>query len=153
MTEAWINFGILLFAQFLVFVVIALYENKISSIWRFLGQGILIGVPFGLSFDLVLGKLLGLSSYALGFGAPFLILNAAFSYGIFAATILLLRQQPTLHFYISILFLTALYEILNLFLHVWEWKFPIPESLFPIVLAIGYTVGAVLVVRVARLFG
>jgi hypothetical protein len=152
MSEAWANFGILLFVQFLIFIAVALYEKKTSSIKNVLWKGILIGIPFGLSFDLVLGKLLGLSSYALGFGLPFLLPNAAFSYGFFAATILLLRQQPLPHFFLVTLVITALYEFVNLFLGVWEWQFPIPPLLYPVVLAVGYIVGAILVVRVVRLF-
>ncbi|MDB5266029.1 MAG: hypothetical protein JWM39_742 [Parcubacteria group bacterium] len=151
MPEAWINFGILLFVQLLIFFVFALYEKKLSNVWQVLAKGIPIGIPFGLSFDLVLGKYLGLSTYALGFDMSFLILNAVLSYGIFAATILLLRRQP-LHFCVATLFITALYEFVNLFLHVWKWQFPVPIVLFPILLGIGYMVGAILVVGVERLF-
>lgn len=152
MSGGWINFALFLVVQFLIFVAFAFYEKKLSNVEWLLVKGFLIGIPLGLGFDLILGKSLGLSSYTLGFGAPFLLLNAAFSYGIFAATILLLHQQRPLYFYISILFITALYEITNLFLHIWKWQFPVPIFLFPIVLSIGYIAGAILVLKINRLF-
>ena len=151
MTGAWIDFALLLLVQFLIFIAFAFYEKKLPSAWQILSRGILIGIPFGLSFDLVLGKLLGLSTYALGFEMSFLLPNAALSYGIFAATILLLRQQP-LYFCLATLLITALYEFVNVFLHVWEWQFPVPAILIPAALAIGYLAGAVLVARTDRLF-
>jgi len=147
MLEAWFNFGILLLVQLFVFVAFALYERKLSNIWRILGKGILVGIPFGLLFDLVLGKLLGLSTYALGFELYFLIPNAALSYGIFAATILLLNQQRRIYFCIATISITALYEVANLYLRVWAWHFPVPILLFPVILAIGYVAGAILVVK------
>lgn len=151
MSEVWINFGILLLVQLFIFVAFAFYEKKLTSIWRALVKGFLIGIPFGLSFDLVLGKLLGLSTYALGFEIPFLLFNAVLSYGIFAATILLLRRQP-LYFFAATLLITALYEFANVFLRVWEWHFPVPTALFPALLGIGYLAGAVLVVGMDHLF-
>ena len=151
MTGAWIDFGLLLLVQLIIFIAFAFYEKKLSDTRQILARGILIGIPFGLSFDLVLGKLLGLSTYALGFEMSFLLPNAALSYGIFAATILLFRQQP-LHFCVATLLVTALYEFVNVFLRVWEWQFPVPAILIPAVLAIGYLAGAVLVARTDRLF-
>ena len=81
----------------------------------------------------------------------FLLLNAVLSYGIYAATILLLRLQP-LHFCIATLFIAALYEFANVYLRVWEWQFPVPDALYPVLLGIGYLVGAALVVKAERLF-
>lgn len=152
MSEAWSNFGILLLVQFLIFLSFAFYEKKLTKIGDILGKGILIGIPLGLFFDLVVGKFLGLSIYALGFGALFLLPNGAFSYGIFAATILLLRHHRPLYFCISTLFITVLYEVVNLFLHVWEWRFPVPTFLFPVVLGVGYIAGAILVIRIFDYF-
>jgi len=151
MLGAWVNFGVLLFAQILIFLAFALYEKKLSNALEILGKGILIGIPFGLSFDLFFGKLLGLSSYALGFDLAFLIPNAALSYGIFAATILLLKSRP-LYFCVATLLITGLYEIANLFLYVWQWQFPVSVVLYPVILAIGYVAGAILVVKANRLF-
>ncbi len=151
MSGAWINFGILLLVQLLIFITLAFYEKKLSRVWQVLAKGILIGIPFGLSFDLILGKLLGLTTYALGFDMPFLLLNAALSYGIFAATILLLRRQP-LYFCLLTLCITALYEFANVFLHVWEWHFPVPPPLLPVLIGIGYLIGATLVVGAEHLF-
>lgn len=150
MLEAWISFGILLVAQFLIFIAFAVYEKKVRGIPAVLLKAFLIGIPFGLAFDLVLGKLLGLSSYTLGFGLSFLIPNAAFSYGLFAATVLLLKQRPV-YFYLSVLLITALYEIVNLYLHVWAWHFPVPVALVPVILGTGYLAGAVLVFKANKL--
>ena len=51
--------------------------DQLSEIPRILILSASIGIVFGLSFDLTLGEIFGLSSYAFGFGAFFLILNGA----------------------------------------------------------------------------
>ena len=75
MSEAWLNFAIVFLIQLLLFVTHALYEKKLPDMPRILGYGALNGVVLGPILDLTFGKLLGLCSYTLGFGAFFLILN------------------------------------------------------------------------------
>jgi len=152
MSEAWLHFAIVFFVLLLLFIIHAYYEKKLSDTPRILGQGILSGIVFGLLFDLVLGKFFGLWSYTLGFGAFFLTLNAALLYGLFAANILLMQQVRLLHFYIWMMIVAAVFEITNLFFHVWTWEFILPPIQFLIVLSAGYFGGAILVATVWHVF-
>lgn len=144
MLEAWLNFAIIIFVQLLLFVIYAYYVKRISDIPRILGWGVLIGIAVGLLFDLVLGKFLGLYSYALGFGSFFLTLNGALSYGIFAANTLLLQHARFSHFYIWLIVVIAVYEITNLFFRVWTYEFVLPHIAFLAMLLVGYSAGAIL---------
>lgn len=150
MSEAWLDFVMMILIQFLIFVVFVLYRKRFSEIPRLLVQGFLIGIPFGLGFDLILGKYLGLSSYVLGFNAPFLILNAIVSYGLFAANILLLKQMRLHYLLLWTLFITAVYEVANLFFRVWTWEFSLPIIPFLIVLAVGYSGGAIFAIGLSN---
>src|SRR4051812_29896173 len=99
MSEAWLHFTIVVFVQLLFFIICAYYEKRLSDIPSLLGWGVLTGIVFGTLLDRVVGEFFGLSEYELGFGAFFLIINAALSYGLFAATILLLQRARLLQFY------------------------------------------------------
>lgn len=146
--EGWLNFGVLIFVQLLLFLFVAYsFKTKPADLLRTLGVGILIGIPFGLSFDLMLGKFFGLASYVLGFGVSFLIINATLSYGIFTATVLLLRKIPLYSFVLFIIFITAVYEIINIFFRVWIWEFNLAPIIFLDVLITGY-LGAAILVRI-----
>lgn len=151
MSEAWLDFGTMILIQFLLFVAFALHQERLSETPRLLVQGFLIGIPLGLGFDLILGNYLGLSSYVLGFNAPFLIPNAILSYGLFAANILLLQRMGWQYFLIWTLLIMAIYEIANLFFPVWSWKFNLPAIPYLIVLSIGYIGGAILVLKLSKL--
>lgn len=152
MLEAWLNFAIIIFVQFLLFITCAYYKKRLSDVPRILGLGVLTGIILGLSFDLVLGKFFGLNSYALGFGPFFLILNAALSYGIFVANILLLQQARLPYFYVWTLLVMAVYEITNYFFRVWTWEFSLPDIAFLSVLSAGYFGGAILIAVVWHVF-
>lgn len=91
MSEPWLYFTIVVFIQFLLFILHAWYEKKLSDTSRILSWGAFIGIVVGIPTDLMVGKSLGLCSYALGFGAFFLILNGILLYGLFAAHILLMQ--------------------------------------------------------------
>ena len=150
MSEAWLNFAIVIFIQFLVFIAYAYYAKKLSKVPQTLIKGILIGMIFGLLFDLVFGKLLGFHSYVLGFGTSFLILNAAISFGLFSANILLLERIQFPYFYIWTIFIMAIYEITNLFFPVWNWKLALPSIQFLLILSIGYLCGAILIIKISN---
>lgn len=157
MLEAWQNFAILVAVQFLLFITHAYYAKKLSDVPRILALSAPIGLAMGLSYDLALGKFLDLSSYALGFGAFFLTLNAILSYGLFVANTLLLQKARLLYFYIWTVFVMAVYEITSHFFRVWTWEFgtefALPPTLFVAVLSLGYFSGALLVAIIAHFFG
>lgn len=152
MPETWLNFIIAFFVQLLFFIVHAWYEKKLSDVPRILVWGVLSGIVLGLLFDLVFGEFLGLWSYMLGFGAFFLILNAALVYGLFAANVLLMRQARLLHFFIWVMVMGAVLEITNLFFHVWTWKFAFLSVEFVTIFLIGYFGTAILVAVVWHVF-
>ena len=153
MSEAWFNFAIVVFVQLLLFLAHAYYEKKLSDVPRILGQGVLSGIVLGLLFDLIFGKFFGLFSYALGFGALFLPLNAALFYGLFAANTLLMQQVRLPHFFIWTMVVGAVTEITNLFLPLWTWKFSsLPPIEYLIVLSAGYFGVAILVAAVWHIF-
>jgi|SRR3989344_2282203 len=152
MSEAWLNFAVVIFVQFLLFVVHAYYEKKLSDVPRILGWGILSGVALGLFLDLVFGKFLGLFSYTLGFGAFFLTLNAALLYGLFAANTLLMQQARLLHFFVWTMIVATVFEITNLFFHLWTWEFALLSIEFLIAFLIGNVGAAILVAIVWHTF-
>lgn len=145
MSEAWLNFGVIILFQMFLFIACALFVKRLPDAPSVLVRGILTGIVFGLLFDLIVGKLLGLHSYVLGFTPLFLIINATLSYGLFASTILLLQRARLVPFYIWTLAIIATYEIANLFFRVWLWEFAVPFPIFLIVLFVGYSGGAILI--------
>jgi len=152
MLEAWLNFTVVIFVQALLFIICAYYTKKLPDIPGVLWRGIPVGIALGLLFDCIVGRLFGLHSYTLGFGVFFLVLNAAFSYGLFVANILLLRRVTLFHFYIWIIVIVAVYETTNYFSRVWTWEFALTHIEFLIVLLVGYLVGAVLVATISHIF-
>ncbi|MDC1205616.1 hypothetical protein N8083_02095 [Candidatus Pacebacteria bacterium] len=81
-----IDFAVVIFVQFVVFILAALfYKKKISGIFRVLFISTTIGLVAGLGSDYFLGQYHGLFHYELGFGFLFLVCNGIFSYGLFAA--------------------------------------------------------------------
>ena len=152
MPETWLNFSVIIFVQFLLFIICAFYEKRLSDVARILGLGILTGIVFGLLFDLVFGKFSGFHEYVLGFGVFFLILNAALSYSLFAANILLMQRLRLLQFYIWTVVIVAVYEITNYFFPVWTWEFTLSPIELLMVLSAGYFGGAILIATVWHMF-
>lgn len=151
MSEAWLNFIIIIFTQLLLFVICAYFEKKLSDMPRILGLGALVAIVVGIPFDLVVGKLFGIHSFSLGFGMLFLIINAVFSYGLFAANILLLQHIKLSYFILLNVVIVAIYEITNSFFPVWTWNFVLPPIEFVIVLLVGYLVGSILVAIISHI--
>lgn len=152
MFETWLNFTIVIAVQLVLFIICAFYEKKLSHAINILGYGILTGIIFGISFDIIFGKFFNLHSYALGFGLFFLALNAILSYGLFAANILLLQKVNLLRFYIWTVVIVAVYEITNYFFPVWTWKLGLQPIEFLITLSVGYLAGAILIATVSHIF-
>lgn len=146
MQEPWVNFIIVFFVQFLLFIIHAWYEKKLSDIPNILGRGFLSGIVLGLLFELGLGKFLGLWSNTLGFGAFFLIFNTTLLYGLFAANTLLMQRTRLIHFYIWTMIVAAVSEITNIFFPMFTWEFAsLPLIKYLIVLSVGYFIGAILI--------
>ncbi len=152
MLEAWLNFGIIIFVQFLFFITQAFYMKKLSEVLGILRQGALVGIIMGILFDLILGKFFGLHSYTLGFGVFFLIINSILSYGLFASSVLLMRHFRLQHLLFCIIILVAFYEITNHFFRVWTWEFVLPRFEFFAVLLIGYFLGTIFVAINSQVF-
>ena len=123
MLEMWLNFGAVILTQFLLFIVHAYYEKRISDIPHILCWSIIIGIPFGILFDIVVGEFFGLYSYQLGSGAFFLTINGALSYGLMQANEFLMQRARMVHFYIWALIVGVVYEMSNHYFRVWTWEF------------------------------
>jgi hypothetical protein len=138
MSDPWSSFIVVISVQFLLFLLHAYYEKRLADVPRILGWSILIGVVFGIAFDLAIGKFLGLYFYELGFGLTFLTLNGAFSYGLMQANTLLMERAGVFHFYIWTLIVGIVYEITNSFFRVWTWDFSTPFLEVVAVHLVGY---------------
>lgn len=151
MSEAWLHFSVVIFVQLIFFVAYASFEGRLKEIPKILLHGISIGIVIGLLYDLVLGKYFGLVSYALGFGIPFMVTNAALSYGLFVASCLLLQRSNTIHFITWLSLLIVVYETANHFFTVWAYEFSLPLILLFVLLLVGYSSGALLASVIAKL--
>ena len=138
MSEYWINFVVVISVQCLLFVVHAHYEKKIQHVPRILLYSATIGMCFGVAFDLLIGKYIGIFSYMLGFSYSFLIVNGALSYGLMLANTLLMKDAHPFHFYLWSVCVGSVYEITNFFFPVWSWEFGTPEFEYFVVIALAY---------------
>jgi len=148
MSEMWFNFGVVILTQFLLFIVHAYYEKRLKDVPKILLISMLIGIPFGILFDIVVGEFLGLYSYELGSGIFFLAINGALSYGLMQANALLMQRAHMLHFYVWTIIVGVVYEITNHFFRVWTWEFGSVWFETFIVHSFGYTGLAVLMALV-----
>lgn len=148
MPEMWFNFGAVILTQFILFVVHAYYEKRLRDVPRILGISMLIGIPFGILFDIVVGEFFGLYSYELGPGIFFLAINGALSYGLMQANALLMQRVRLLHFYTWTIVVGIVYEVSNHYFRVWTWDFGSFWTETIIVHAFGYIGLAVLMALV-----
>lgn len=58
MSEAWLNFAVVVFVQCMLFVAHAYFAKRVSDVPRLLGMGVLIGIMIGPLYDLVGGNFL-----------------------------------------------------------------------------------------------
>ncbi len=152
MSGAWFDFSIVILVQFLLFIVHAWYEKRLRDVPRVLGQSFLIGIAFGIPFDLIVGKFFGLYSYELGFGLYFLIINGALSYGLMQANTLLMQRVRLPHFYVWTIVVGLVYEITNYFFRVWTWEFASVRTELLIVHSVGYISLAILMAGIWHVF-
>ncbi|MEK7638555.1 MAG: hypothetical protein AAB388_00160 [Patescibacteria group bacterium] len=150
MSGAWLNFSIVVLIQLVFFVLFANYQKRLPEVPKILVYGIIVGAVIGLTYDLVLGKYFGLVSYLLGFGANFLLVNAALSYGLFVASILLMQKVSTIHFTIWLSILVAVYETANYFFPVWAYEFILSPLPMFILWLVGYSSAAILASFIAN---
>ncbi len=147
MSILWLHFTVVFFLQLLLFLAHAYYEKKLADIPHVLWQGAITGIVFGPLFDLI-GKYLGLFSYALGFSPFFLALNAILLYGLFFANIMLMRHARLLHFCIWTTVVVAVFEITNVFIRLWTYTFAVP-SLEYFIIAFGAPLGLTMIIALA----
>jgi Na+/citrate or Na+/malate symporter len=152
MTDAWFSFAVVISVQLLLFVVHACYEKRLHEIPKIVAQGLCIGVIFGVAFDLVVGKVLGVYSYELGFNFTFLVINGALSYGLMQANTLLMQRAAFLHFYIWTLVVGVVYEVTNALFRVWTWEFSTPFIEVLVVHTVGYIGLATLMAFIWHIF-
>jgi hypothetical protein len=137
MSISLLNFAIVIAAQFIFLLIHAIAVGETEKLPKYILRGMLIGLPFGILFDLIAGKWLGVFDYELGFTWWFLIINGAFSYGLACANVLLLYHHNVAHVYLWAVALGAFYEIVNFMFAVWNWTFyanPVWEYLIVILL-------------------
>ncbi len=133
MNEHWISFGVVIFVQLVLFVLHAWNEKRLREVPRILFLGMLIGVPMGIPFDLLVGKILSFYDYELGFGLFFLTINGALSWGLMQANTLLMERDRFFHFYVWTIIVGLVYEVTNYFFRVWNWDFAsVPIEVFSV---------------------
>lgn len=140
----WISFGALISVEFLVFIIFAVLQRRTpKDIAVVLAQSLLLGLIFGVPFDLIIGSFAGLYSYVNGFTVPFLVANGIFSFGLWQATIVILRKKQLFSFSAHIAVTCAVYETVNIFFPVWQWKISDMLAVQMGVVLFGYTIIAI----------
>lgn len=121
---SWVNFFIVICAQFLVFLFVAHKEKLVTKIRPVhIVQSVLLGIVFGVAFDLLVGRYLGIFTYALQFDPLFLVVNGALSYGIWMLTIYCIQSNRILSFCAWTIGIGLFCELANYFFPVWSWTF------------------------------
>lgn len=122
----WFDFTVVIFVQFILFVILFLFSsenNKGLNFWKILLFSCLIGLPFGILFDKLIGEFASVYNYKLGFDITFLAANGLLSYGFMFATVAILNKCNFLKFYFLTVLISLIYEPTNYFFNVWEWTF------------------------------
>ncbi|MBP6924512.1 MAG: hypothetical protein KBB78_03005 [Candidatus Pacebacteria bacterium] len=146
------SFAVVILVQFLFFVVHSIIVGERSTIFKHLGQGMLLGLPFGIIFDLCVGKFVGMYEYQLGFMFWFLTINGLFSFGFMMANVRLLYHHTLKHLYVWSVLLALVYELTNYFFPVWNWTFASSATIeYAFVILIAYTGITVLMMGALKL--
>lgn len=122
MTHEWLSFCIVITVQFLLFIGIAWYKHDLKNSFKKLLPCLLLGVPFGIGFDLIFGQFLGIYGYVLGFDLPFLVANGFLSFGLAFAALIPLRAVSHREFYVWSIVIGGVYECINYLYPVWSWN-------------------------------
>ncbi|MCA9365753.1 hypothetical protein KC723_02570 [Candidatus Kaiserbacteria bacterium] len=133
--DPMVNFWIFVLVQFTFFVLVAFHLNKADKIIKYLLLGLIIGLPFGVAFDLLIGEYVGVFSYYLGFTKDFVIINAVLSYGLLISTVALIKNLKIISLYLWSVLIACVYELINYLSPVWEWTFG--GFLYELVVVIG----------------
>jgi hypothetical protein len=132
------HFAMIIGIQLLFFIVHAMIVGEQKNIGKYLLLGCLVGLPFGIVFDLVIGQTVGVFTYTIGFPFWFLVINGLLSYGFMAANVFLLHRHSVAHMFIWSFFLGTVYEIGNYVFPVWEWTFGTVWLESVVVAGVGY---------------
>jgi len=121
----WTAFLIIISWQLFIFLVLAWKKTCTPQVtFTILWKSLLVGLPFGVVFDLAVGEYAGVYDYqGIGFTFPFLAINGIFSYGLMIATAVLLYSNSFFQMYTYSIVLAVLYESVNYFSPVWHWTF------------------------------
>lgn len=133
--DPMVNFWIVIFVQLTFFILVAFHLNKANKIIKYLLLGMIIGLPFGVVFDLLISEYVGVFSYYLGFTKDFLVINAIFSYGLMVSTVALIKNLRIIPLYLWSVLIGCVYELINYLSPVWEWTFG--GFLYELVVVIG----------------
>lgn len=133
-----INFLIVISIQLIFFIIHAFLVGEQKNIGRYLLLGTLVGLPFGIAFDLIVGLYAGVFTYTIGFPFYFLILNSALSYGFMLANVFLLQNYNVSRLFTWSVLLGLVYESSNYFFPVWEWTFSLPWVEYGVVIFAAY---------------
>ncbi len=147
-----INFAVIIIVQLVFFLFHAYKVGELHNVKRYLLEGAVIGLPFGIVFDLIIGKYVGMFSYTFGFSIWFLIINGLFSYGFMIANVYLLRRSSFGYIYLWSISLALTYEITNFIFPVWEWTFGNPTIEYATVILAAYFGLSVLMTVTIQLF-
>ena len=139
LVEHLLNFSLLVTIQLLFFIFHAYVARELKNILFYLGRGMLLGLPFGVLFDLIIGKGLGMFEYELGFTFWCLVINGIFSYGFMIANVFLLKNHSWQDVYLWSVGLGTVYEVTNYFLPVWKWTFGTLAFEYGLVVLVAYT--------------
>jgi sensor histidine kinase YesM len=136
--EHLIHFLIIITIQVLFFFGHALLVGEKKNVGRYLLLGALVGLPFGIIFDLLVGMLAGVFTYTIGFPLWFLVINGLFSYGFMFANVFLLQNHSIGHMFLWAGALGVVYEASNYLFPIWEWTFGADTSEYIIVVCGAY---------------
>jgi len=136
--ENLLNFLVVILVQFIFLFIHAKSVRELSNLPTYLVQGMILGLPFGITFDVIIGKYVGMFDYQLGFTWWFLTINGILSYGIMIANVLLLFRHTLNHMYFWSVLIGLVYEVVNIFFPVWNWKFSSSAFEYLIVIGVAY---------------
>lgn len=152
MIELWFNFAVTVCVQILLLIIYAYFTKRLSEIPRILTSAAITGLVVGLLSDFIWGKYFGLWSYTLGFGTFSLMLTAVLVYGLFAASVLLMRSVRLLHFFTWTMVMMMVYESINYFFRVWNYELPLQTYGLFAFLVVGYFATAVFIAVIWHFF-
>lgn len=151
-TAHLLSFTIVVLSQLLLFIIHAWSVGELRKVPKYSLQGALVGLPFGISCDLLLGHQLGFWTYELGFVWWFLVINGIFSYGLMIGNVILLYKHSFLNMLSWVLVVASSYELVNYYFPVWIWTYMpygLPMFIVLFLLYLAFTWGIMVSLRIA----